>query len=132
MKSKFLLLLTLFVAGSFLTMHAQGGFQQLPIEERVKNAMDKLAVFNLDAAKKVEVDSILTQSYRALDAKRMEIRNNSEGGDQREAMRTEMQKISDARDEKLKKVFSDEQYKKWKEEIEPELRPRRPGGGRNN
>jgi hypothetical protein len=132
MKSKLLFLSMIIFAGAF-SVNAQGGYQQRTVEERVKTAMEKIEVFKLDEGKKKEVDSILTVSYKALDDKRKEIRNNSEGGDQRTAMRAEMQKISDARDEQLKKIFSEEQYKKWKDEIEPSLRPQRGAGqGRNN
>jgi protein CpxP len=41
-------------------------------------------------------------------------------------------KLMEERDEKLKKIFTDEQYKKWKDEIEPTTRPQRQGGGNSN
>ena len=124
MKYRIFCLLSVFLASAFITVNAQGG-QRLSVEERVNRVMEKISSFNLDDAKKTEVDSIFTQSYRALDAKRSEIRNNSEGGEQRAEMREEMRKITAERDEKLKKIFTEEQYKKWKEEIEPSMRPQR-------
>jgi hypothetical protein len=45
------------------------------------------------------------------------------------AMREKMQPINDARDAKLKPVLGDENYKIWKEQIEPTMR-RGGGGGR--
>jgi periplasmic protein CpxP/Spy len=58
------------------------------------------------------------------------------GGGQpdREAMREKFQKLAGERDEKLKGIFNEDQFKKWKDEIEPSLRPQRRngGGGGNN
>jgi hypothetical protein len=48
----------------------------------------------------------------------------------REAMRAEMEKMNTDRDDKLKAVFTAEQFKKFKDVIEPTLRQRRGGGGR--
>ena len=44
-------------------------------------------------------------------------------------MREKMQKLQAERDDKLKKIFTDDQYKKWKDEIEPTTRPQRGGNG---
>jgi acyl-CoA reductase-like NAD-dependent aldehyde dehydrogenase len=111
--------------GAIFTVNAQGGFQRPSVEERVKTTMQKLESFNLDDAKKTAIDSIFTQSYKALDAKRDQARTNTEGGEDRAAIREEMRKLIDERDEKLKKVFTEEQFKKWKEEIEPSMGRRR-------
>ncbi len=46
----------------------------------------------------------------------------------REQMREKTEKMNADRDEKLKKIFNEQQYKKWKEEIEPNMRPQRRGG----
>lgn len=125
-----ILLLTLCLFGIVsLQANAQGGFQRRPIEERVKAVMEKLSDFKLDAEKTKQLDSIFTQAYKAQDDKINEFRNNPGGGEQRESMRGEIQKINDERDVKLKRVFTEEQFKKWKDEIEPTLRPQR---NRNN
>jgi acyl-CoA reductase-like NAD-dependent aldehyde dehydrogenase len=130
MKKKLLVFAAIFLAGA-ITINAQGGgnggFQRPPVEERVKNVMSKLESFKLDAAKTAEVDSIFTRSYKAQDAKREEVR--AAGNPDREAIRAEMQKLAADRDDKLKKVFTEEQFKEWKEKIEPSLRPQRQGGG---
>ena len=129
MKNRILFLAFCLLGLSLMGANAQGGFQRRPIEERVKAVMEKLADFKLDETKTKQVDSIFTQAYRAQDDKFNEFRNNAEGGEQRSALRAEMQKINDERDGKLKKVFTEEQYKKWKDEIEPTTRPQR---NRNN
>ena len=101
-----------------------GGFPRRTVEERAKAAMDKLADFKLDKDKSDQVDSIFTQSYRKQDARRHEMMNG--GSPDRDKMREEMQKMSADRDDKLKKIFTEDQFKKWKDEIEPSLRPQRP------
>jgi protein CpxP len=37
-----------------------------------------------------------------------------------------MLKLNIDRDEQLKQIFTDDQFKKWKDDIEPALRPQRP------
>jgi hypothetical protein len=128
MKTRFLILTGVLLC-SVLFAGAQGGFQRPPVAERVKTVLEKLESFKLDDAKKAEADSIFTNAFKAQDAKREEMR--ASGSPDREAMRAEMQKINAGRDEKLKKIFTDEQFKEWKEKIEPSLRPQRQGGGNN-
>ncbi len=112
----------LFIAG--LAANAQGGgFPRRTVEERVKAVDEKIAAFNLEKSKKDQVDTI----YRTADAKRQEMMSG--GSPDRDKMRTEMQKLSGDRDDKLKNIFTDDQFKKWKDEIEPSLRPQRQGGG---
>ena len=125
MKIKNIALLLLLSSG-VLAVSAQGG-QRRTVEEKVKSAMEKIAVFNLDKEKSTQIDSVFTGYYKSLAAKREEMRAN--GSMDREKMRDEMQKLGGERDEKLKKVLSEDQFKKWKDEIEPSLRPQRLGGG---
>ena len=127
MKIKFVLIpAVLFIAG--LAANAQGGgYSRRTVEERVKAADEKIAVFNLEKSKKDQVDTIFSQYYRTADAKRQEMMSG--GSPDRDKMRTEMQKLSGDRDDKLKNIFTDDQFKKWKDEIEPSLRPQRQGGG---
>ena len=51
------------------------------------------------------------------------------GSFDRDAMMAKRKELSDARDEKLKKIFTADQFKKFKEEVEATLRPQRQGGG---
>jgi periplasmic protein CpxP/Spy len=127
MKIKFVLIpAILFIAG--LAANAQGGgYPRRTVEERLKAVDEKIAVFNLEKSKKDQVDTIFSQYYRTADAKRQEMMSG--GSPDRDKMRTEMQKLSGDRDDKLKNIFTGDQFKKWKDEIEPSLRPQRQGGG---
>ena len=129
--------LALLMSVGTLTAVAQGGggnFQQRPIEERVKTVIEKLAPLNLDKTQTASTDSIFTDFYKASDKTMEDMR--ASGSFDREAMMAKRKELSDARDEKLKKVFTADQYKKFKDELEATLRPQRQGGGgggnRNN
>ena len=127
-----ILFLAVLFAGNAI-IHAQpgGGFQRKTVEERVAIAHSKIdSAFKLDAAKLVQVDAEFTTFYKAQEAKRQELMSGG-GMPDRETMMAEFKKLSDARDEKLKTIFTEEQFKKWKDEIEPMLRPQRPQGGGN-
>jgi periplasmic protein CpxP/Spy len=129
MKTKIVLIAAIAFAGS-MAANAQGGFPRRTVEERVKAVDEKIAVFNLEKTKKDQADTVFTQYFKTADAKREEMMNS--GSPDREKMRSEMQKLSGDRDDKLKSIFTDDQFKKWKDEIEPSLRPQRPNGGSRN
>src|SRR4051794_38959234 len=114
---------------SFCAVNAQGGgMQRMTVPERVKLVMDKLADFKLDKDKTALTDSAFTEYYRGGQKMREEMMAGG-GQPDRDAMREKMKKLADERDDKLKKIFTDEQFKKWKDEIEPTTRPQRPAGG---
>ena len=50
------------------------------------------------------------------------------GNMDREAMREKRQQLVTERDSKLKLILTEEQLKKWTEEIEPSMRPQRQPG----
>jgi hypothetical protein len=129
-KMSFMLLAALAITA---TSYAQGGGQHRTVEERVAIIHHKIdSTFKLDAAKLSQTDVVFTDFYKAQDAKRQEMMAGGTMPD-RETMMAEMKKLSDARDEKLKTIFTQDQFKKWKDELEPTLRPQRPpGGGGNN
>ena len=134
MKKAIFLVAVIALAGTF-TARAQGGggggFQRRTVEERVKAAMDKIADLKLDKDQTEKTNTVLTDYYKAQDKTRQEMMAGG-GQPDREQMREKMQKLSGERDEKLKKIFTEDQFKKWKDEIEPALRPQRGGGpGRN-
>ena len=127
MKSKLLVLgLSLFVFA--FAANAQGGGQGAPqrrtVEERVKAVNEKFADFKLDKDKSTQVDSIFTTYYKATDKLREEA---MAGGGQPDfqALREKMTPLITERDDKLKKVLTEDQFKKWKDEIEPAMRPQR-------
>ena len=95
----------------------------------MKIAHDKIdSAFKLDASKLAAVDKAFTEYYRGQDKVREDMMSSGERPS-REEMMAKMKPLTDARDKELKAVLTDEQYKKWKEEIEPSLMPRRGGGG---
>ena len=116
MKSKLLLIVMLAVGlGAF----SQGG-QRRTVEERVKRVMDTVTtVFKFEANVQTETQTIFTDYYTAWD----KLREATPQGERPD--RTQMEKLTGERDEKLKKVLTEEQFKKFKEEIEPAIRPRR-------
>ena len=112
---------------SITTVNAQGGGQpRMTPEERIKFTIEKIAPLNLDAATKVKSDAIITDYINEQQKAMDEIRAN--GGD-RDAMMAKRKEMADARDAKLKLIFTESQMKQWKEEIEPSLRLQRPPGG---
>ena len=124
MKNKFLLLTFLLFAFAFA--NAQGGPpQQRTIEERVKTVHEKLdSAFKPGDAKLKEIDDIFTTYYKAQDKLREEIMASGTRPS-REEMMEKMKPALTERDDKLKKVLGEDQFKKWKDEIEPAMRPQR-------
>lgn len=107
-----------------------GGGQQRSPEERVKMTMERLADLKLDKDQTDKTTAVFKEFYETRQ-KMMEDMRGGGGQPDREQMREKMQKMNADRDEKLKKIFNEEQYKKWKDEIEPAMRPNRGGGGNN-
>lgn len=131
---KAILFIAIVLTGVLATQAQGGGFQRRTPEERLKMTKEKLAPLNLDKDQTTKSDSVFMDFYRAQDKMFEEMRAGG-GQPDREAMREKMQKNMGDRDEKLKKIFTEDQYKKWKDEIEPSLRPQRGnrgGGGGNN
>ncbi len=130
MKNRIGLLMIALFLGTIVT-NAQGGgnFQRRTVEERVKIAHQKIdSAFKLDADKLTKVDAAFTTFYKGQDKLREELMSGGERPDM-QVMREKMQPITDARDKELKAIFSEEQYKKFKDELEPAMSPRRGGGG---
>jgi hypothetical protein len=129
---RMIILVALFIFMGSVTAFAQGGgFQRRTVEERVQAVHQKMdSAFKLDKAKLTEVDSTFATFYRAQDKMRDEMMS---GGGQvdRDAMRAKFQPLMDDRDKKLQGILTADQYKTWKDVIEPSMRPRgmRPNGG---
>ena len=128
-----IVILVLFLFTGFSYVNAQGGGPRRTVEERVKMVHVKIdSAFKLDATKMAEVDTIFATAYRAQDKLREDMMSGG-GQPDFQAMREKMQPVMDDRDAKLKKVLGDDNYKIWKEQIEPSMRPqRRQGGGGGN
>lgn len=108
-----------------LMAQGQGG-PRLTLEERIKAVNEKLTDFKLNTDKLAKTDSIFTVYYNALQKQREEMRASG-GEPDRDAMREKMLKLNIDRDEQLKLIFTDDQFKKWKSDIEPSMRPQRQG-----
>jgi len=127
MKKKFLLFAAILLAGT-IAVNAQGGgggnFPRRTVEERVQTVHQKMdSAFKLDKTKLAQADSVFANYYRSTDKLREEL---MAGGGDRSAMREKMQPLTDARDKELQVVLGNDNFKIWKEVIEPSMR--RPGG----
>ena len=109
-----------------------GNWQRQTPEERVAVIHFKLdSAFKLAPATLSTLDTALTVLYKKQDEKMKAMMEGTERPD-REAMMALRKKYSDARDEMIKAMVSAEQFIIWKEQIEPAMRPQRPGGGNRN
>jgi hypothetical protein len=127
---KIILFLAILFAGTVM-VNAQGGFQRRTVEERVATVHQKLdSAFKLDQTKLTQTDSVFTSFYKSTDKVRDEMMNGGQPDFQ--AMREKMQPSVDERDKKLQGILTADQFKVFKDQIEPTLRPRRQGGGGNN
>ncbi len=112
---------------SFTAATAQGGGgQRMTPEERITFTIEKMAPLKLDSETKAKADVIIADYINGQQKAMDEVR--AAGGD-REAMMAKRKEFTDARDAKLKAIFTEAQMKQWKDEIEPSLRPQRPAGG---
>ena len=127
---KVILLLVIAISGVVAVQAQQGGggFQRRTPEERLKMVKEKLVDLNLNQDQTTKSDTAFIEYYRAQD-KIFEEMRAAGGAPDRDAIREKMMKVAGERDDKLKKIYTDEQFKKWKETIEPTTRPQRGGGG---
>ena len=108
---------------------AQPGATRRTPEERVAVIHQKLdSAFKMDPTKLANLDTALVALYKAQDTKRQELMAG--GMPDRETFIAEMKKYTDAQDEIMKAVLTEEQFGIWKEKIQPSMRPQRLGGGR--
>lgn len=123
MKTKITMFIVL-LFGMAISTNAQQGMQRRTVEERVKAAMDKLITpLSLDQAEQDKTSAVFTDFYTAQDKMREDARASGNRPD-----RSVFEKMRNDRDEKLKAIFTDDQYKKFKDEVEPTMRPQRQGG----
>jgi len=120
MKVKLSLLFSLLMFMAFSTF-AQQQFQQRTVEERVKDVIEKMKTpLGLDDAQLQKTDSVYTDFYKAQDKMREAARASGERPD-----RSVFEKAMTDRDEKLKAIFTKDQFDKFKKEVEATLRPQR-------
>lgn len=109
---------------SITALMAQDGRQRMTPEERTKMTMEKMATLNLSADVKTKTEKIINDFYTAQQKAMQDMRTS--GSMDRDAMMATRKKLADERDAKLKEIFTQDQMKKWINEIEPSLRPQRP------
>lgn len=109
---------------SITALMAQDGRQRMTPEERTKMTMEKMATLNLSADVKTKTEKIINDFYTAQQKAMQDMRTS--GSMDRDAMMATRKKLADERDAKLKEIFTQDQMKKWIDEIEPSLRPQRP------
>ena len=123
MKKQIALLLTTALL-SFTAVNAQGGGgQRQTPEERTKATMEKLGPLSLSPEVTKKTEAIFAE-YNTTWHKTMDEMRAS-GSVDRDAMMAKRKEQSDARDLKLKAIFTEDQMKKWKDEIEPTTRQQR-------
>ena len=116
-------IVAMLVTVASIMAQGQGG-PRMTVEERVKAVNEKLTDFKLASDKLAKTDSIFTAYYTTMQKER-ESMMSSGGTPDRDAMRAKMLKLNIDRDEQLKLIFTDDQFKKWKDDIEPAMRPQR-------
>ena len=119
MKTKITMLIA-FILIATTGIYAQG-MQRRSVPERVKMTMDKITpALNLDATQQTSTDSVFTNFYTTQMKMFQDARDSGERPD-----RSQFEKLRDDRDTKLKAIFTDDQYTKFKNEVEATLRPQR-------
>jgi len=126
MKKTIVAFTALMLAGT-VSSFAQGGgdgFQRTTPEERVQRAHFKIdSAFKLDETKLKQVDALYLDYYQKQDKMREEMRADGGGGGF-QAMQEKMQPVTDELDGKLKPILGNDNFKIWKEQVEPTLRRR--------
>ncbi len=126
MKTKITLVVALIFAATFTTKaQQQQGFQRKTVEERVQAAMQKISdPLKLDKDEQDKTTVVLTDFYTQQDKMRQDARASENRPD-----RSAMEKMTKDRDEKLKTIFTEDQFKKFKAEVEPSMHPQRKMSG---
>ena len=127
MKNKFVLFLALMIAGvtGVQAQGGNGGGQRMTVEERVKSVMTRITdSLGLKKEQLSGTETAFTNYYNAQN----KLREGLEPGTRPD--QAQMDKLIADRDVELKKVFTEAQFKQFKEVLEPNMRrrgPRPPG-----
>lgn len=122
MKKKIIYLLSSFLLITGLSF-AQDGRQLQTPEERAQATLVKMEPLKLTDEVKKQTETILVDFYKSVQEAMREMRESGTGD--REAMMTKRAELVKVRDEKLAKIFSAEQFKIWKADVEPTTLPQR-------
>ncbi len=115
-----------FLVGAVSLSKAQGGFQQMTPEERLKRSIASLEPLKLSPEQLTKVTAIFTAQTKSRDSLMTTMQN---GGDF-STMRTKSTELQKATDAKITAVLNDEQKKAYAEIVKnrPQM-GQRPGGG---
>lgn len=106
----------------FAQQGGQGG-QRRTVEERVKATIERLTTeLSLNKDQQTKLDSVFTNSYKAMEKMRADAQASGTRPD-----REVFQKFNTERDEKVKGILTEDQFKKYKEAQE---KMRQNGGNR--
>lgn len=132
MKQRIMLMLAFLLAMNISVFAQQGGGQggqRRSVEERVKATIERLTTeLSLNKDQQTKLDSVFTNSYKQMEKMRADAQASGNRPD-REAF----QKLGAERDEKVKGILTEDQFKKYKEAQE-KMRQNggsRGGGGNN-
>ncbi|GAB3424056.1 hypothetical protein GCM10027516_23970 [Niabella aquatica] len=124
--------LCLFIISGSGPALAQGAADKDEIKAKVTQAVEKLdEAFKLDKEKRNTVEDIFSEFYQEQQKIKNNIQRPASGlaqglaGQDFQSMRKRNEALIDERDKRLKKELTEEQYKKWKGDIEPSLHKRR-------
>ena len=127
MKQKIMLVLAFVLALNISAFAQQGGGQRRSVEERVKMTIERLTTeLQLTKEQQVKLDTVFTSSFKAMQKMREDAQASGNRPD-----RAAFEKLNTERNEKVKSILSEEQYKKY-EASQQAMRQRggnRGGGG---
>lgn len=128
MKKQFIFLIAMLVTGTIASYAQPGqGFQRRTVEERVKIAHEKIdSAFKPAADIMTKIDTLFTYYFKGQDAIREKLMSGG-GRPDFQAMQEEMKPINEAKDNQMKGYLGEENFKIYKEKVEP-LFLRGPGG----
>lgn len=123
MKTKITMLIA-FILIATTGIYAQG-MQRKTVPERVKETMDKITKpLGLNDTQVTSTSAAFTDYFNAQTKMFQDARASGNRPD-----RSAFEKLVNDRDEKLKTIFTADQYTKFKGEVEASLRPQRGQGG---
>ncbi len=121
MKTKITMMLAFIFIAAF---SVQAQMQRMSVEERVKMTMEKLEPLKLNKDQKKKTSEVFTNFFNHQQKTMQEAREKGERPDF-----SVFQKATDERNETLKGIFTEDQYKMFKDKIEATLSPQRRGQG---
>ena len=119
-------LLFMIIFAAVIVVNGQGGTQRSTPEERTKRVVDTITtVLKLDHAQQTSAQTTFMEYYKESD----KLREAMQAGTPPD--KSQFETLSTDRDEKLKKFLSADQFKKYKDDLEPAIATRSSKQGTN-